>query len=453
VGETIASAGTGGHRAFGFWTCLALVVGSMIGTGIFLLPATLAPFGANAIWAWLIAIGGILCLAIVFAALARKFPEASGPYDYIRPTLGAFIGFLAMWAYWITLWVSNAALAIGAVSYLSFVAPALGGNGPTGPAAALGFLLFFAWLSSRGVRVAGATQVLTTLLKLLPLVAVVLIGALVLGGVEENAGTGLAAMPVSSGAVASAAALAVFALLGFECAAIPAARVSNPGRNIALATLAGTLLVGGLYLVVTVTVGLLLPTAQVAQSNAPLADLIGHYWGSGASVAIALFAAISALGALNGFTMLQGEVPAALARRGIFPRIFAHENRAGAPIFGIWTGCLLSCLILLANYGGGLAVIFNALILLVTLANFVLYPAVAVTALVLIGRGTMRGAGLAVAAALGTAFSAWVVYGSGREAVLWALALVASALPVYALMAWKRRSSPAPEPVPAAPAG
>ena len=113
----------GPKRALGFWICLALVVGNTIGTGIFLLPAALAPYGANAVAGWLVTIAGCLCLAQVFAALARALPQASGPYDYIRPALGAPAAFFVMWSYWISTWVTNAAVAIGAVSYLSSLAP------------------------------------------------------------------------------------------------------------------------------------------------------------------------------------------------------------------------------------------------------------------------------------------------------------------------------------------
>ena len=110
-------------RQIGFWTCLALVVGNTIGTGIFLLPAALAPFGWNALYGWAITIGGGLCLAYVFAALARLLPQAGGPYDFIAGAFGPMAGFFVMWSYWISQWVTNAAIGIGIVSYLAPFAP------------------------------------------------------------------------------------------------------------------------------------------------------------------------------------------------------------------------------------------------------------------------------------------------------------------------------------------
>ena len=124
-------------RQIGFWTCLALVIGNTIGTGIFLLPATLAPFGWNAMYGWGITIGGGLCLAYVFAGLARLIPDAGGPYDFIATPFGPFAGFFVMWSYWISQWVTNAALAIGLVSYLAAFAPEFFARPAAGPLVAI----------------------------------------------------------------------------------------------------------------------------------------------------------------------------------------------------------------------------------------------------------------------------------------------------------------------------
>src|SRR5919107_3791207 len=197
---------TGPKRAFGFWICLALVVGNVIGTGIFLLPASLAPYGANAVAGWLVTIAGCLCLAQVFAALARALPEANGPYDYIRPALGAPAAFFVMWSYWISSWVTNAAVAIGAVSYLSSLAPGFFAPFYSGPLTAMAFVILFTAIATRGAKASGEVQVATTILKLLPLVAVVALAAIVFAGFGEAAG-GLAPAPLGPAAVAGAATL------------------------------------------------------------------------------------------------------------------------------------------------------------------------------------------------------------------------------------------------------
>jgi APA family basic amino acid/polyamine antiporter len=422
------------RRAFGFWICLALVLGNVIGTGIFLLPASLAPYGANAVAGWLVTIAGCLCLAQVFAALARAMPEANGPYDYIRPALGAPAAFFVMWSYWISTWVTNAAVAIGAVSYLSALAPGYFAPYYAGPLTAAGFVILFTLIATRGAKASGGVQVATTILKLLPLIAVVALAAIVWGGVGEEAAGGLAPTPLTPSSVAAAATLSLWAMLGFESATVPSGRIRDPQRTVPRATLAGTFLVGAVYLLVTWAVFLLLPADEAARSSAPLADLIGRYWGSGLAHLIALFAAISALGALNGWVFLQAEVPLALARGGVFPAAFARLNRAGTPIVGHALGGALSCALIASNLSRGMAGLFEFMILLATAATLVLYLLAALSALVLRRRGALGGTLVVATAGGGTLFALWTFYGAGLEATGWGLALLLSGVPVYLLM-------------------
>lgn len=421
------------RRTLGFWICLALVVGNTVGTGIFLLPASLAPYGANAVAGWLVTIAGCLCLAQVFAALARALPDANGPYDYIRPALGAPAAFFVMWSYWISSWVTNAAVAIGAVSYLSSLAPGFFAPFYAGPLTAAGFVILFTLIATRGAKASGEVQVATTILKLLPLIAVVALAAIVWGGYGEAAG-GLAPAPLLPSSVAAAATLTLWAMLGFESATMPAGRIRDPRRTVPRATLVGTLLVGSVYLLTTWAVFLLLPTDEAARSPAPLADLIGRYWGSGPAHLVALFAAISALGALNGWVFIQAEVPLALARGGVFPAAFARLNRAGTPIVGHALGCGLSCALIATNLSRGMAALFEFMILLATAATLVLYLLAALSALVLRRRGELGGTLVVATAGGGTLFALWTFYGAGAEATAWGLALLLSGVPVYLLV-------------------
>src|SRR4029453_17194072 len=169
-------------RQIGFWTCLALVIGNTIGTGIFLLPAALAPYGWNALYGWGITIGGGLCLAYVFAAVARLLPEAGGPYDYIAGAFGPMAGFFVMWSYWISQWVTNAAIGIGLISYLSPFAPDFFAKPHVGPLCAIGLVILMTGVALRGVRASGTVQIATTVLKIIPLLAVVFLAGVVLGG-------------------------------------------------------------------------------------------------------------------------------------------------------------------------------------------------------------------------------------------------------------------------------
>ncbi|MGH8028399.1 MAG: amino acid permease, partial [Arenimonas sp.] len=147
-------------RQLGFWMCTALVVGNTIGMGIFLLPASLAPYGFNATLGWIVTVFGCLALARVFADLSRAMPEAEGPYGYIGATFGNLPAFMALWCYWISAWLTNATLATGVVGYASAVYPPLATVPPAVPALALIWL--FVGVNLLGARTGGGVQVATT---------------------------------------------------------------------------------------------------------------------------------------------------------------------------------------------------------------------------------------------------------------------------------------------------
>ena len=430
---------------------LALVVGNMIGSGIFLLPANLAPYGTNAIIGWVVTIAGSLCLATVFAALARAFPDASGPYDYVRPAFGKPSAFFVMWSYWISTWVTNAAISIAAVSYLSTLAPETFAHPGAAAAVAIGFVVLFAAIALTGARTAGSVQIVTSCLKVLPLIAAIVIAVMVVGQGQQAKPS--ADVPISLNGVAGAAALTLWAMLGFECATIPAKRVCNPERNIPRATILGTLIVGVIYLAASGAVFLLLPADVAAKSSAPFADLVGRYWGPTAATTVVMFAAISCLGALNGWVLLVGDIPHSLAERGVFPRWFATLNRRGMPVRAQLLGTILSAALIGANYTRGLTELFGFMALLATVATLVLYLVAGAGALRLTAMGQLRRGVLTAVTVAGTLYALWTLYGAGTEATAWGAVLLATGIPVYLLMRSAGGSSPREAASPAAPPG
>jgi APA family basic amino acid/polyamine antiporter len=337
--------------------------------------------------------------------------------------------------------VTNAAIAIGIVSYLQPFAPELFARAAAGPLVAMGFVVVMTIVALRGVRASGTVQIVTTVLKLLPLLAVIVAVFAVLGRADSSAATTafVAPMPIAAPAIAGAAALALWTMLGFESGTVPAGRVIDPQRTIARATLIGTLFVGVVYVLVTFAVFLLLPSEIAAKSTAPLADLIGRVWGSGAAGLVAAFAAISALGALNGWVFLQAEVPLVLAERGVFPAVFRRVNANGMPVFGHVLGCCLSVALIATNLSSGMIQIYSFMILLATVATLVLYLAASFAVLALLRRGkATKGALVALAAALGAIYALWTFYGAGVEATGWGAVLLATGIPVYFVM---RRTS------------
>ncbi len=418
----------------GFGMTVALVVGNIIGSGVYLVPASLAPYGRNSLSAWLFTAAGAIVLAVVFAALARSLPAEGGLYAYTRTAFGELAGFVVAWGYWVAIWVGNAAIATGAVSYTSVVAPWIVSVPGASVLATLALVWLLTLVNCFGVRAAGWVQVVTTVLKLVPLVAIGLVGLFFVRGDLVTAHAGI---PLSLDATTAAATLTLWALLGLESATVPADKVRDPARTIPRATLAGTLVSAVACAVSCSIVLVLVPQAKLASSNAPYADAALVLFGPGTGTLVALFAAISAAGALNGWILLQGELPTALARDGLFPKRFARVSRRGAPVLALVSTSLLVSGLVLMNFHKSLVEVFTFMILLSTTATLVAYLACSLSLLVLLRRGRVASrptAWLAGAAALGALYSLWAIAGAGRGAVLWGAVLILASLPVYALM-------------------
>jgi len=415
--------------------CVALVVGNMIGSGVYMLPASLAPYGWNAVVGWIVTITGALCLAFVFARLAKSFPKAGGPYAYTQEAFGPTAGFMVAWSYWISLWVGNAALASGSVSYLSVFFPQIATVKGLHAAITVASVWGLTALNCYGARSAGRFQIITTVLKLLPLIAVIGLSAVVL------LHTGPAAVPafhlsdLTAVGITSAATLTLWALLGLESATVPADKVHDPERTIPRATMVGTAFTGVIYLIVCSAVVLLMPPETLKDSSAPFADFVSRHGGGDAGLVIAGFAAISGFGALNGWVMLQGEMPYAMAKGGVFPAFLAKTSKRGAPVRAQVLSSALMTVLVLMNYSKSTAELFTFIILLATAASLFAYLFCALAALRLQMRGRMDASmALTVIAIVAALYSAWTLYGAGGQATLWGVVLLLAGLPIHLLM-------------------
>ena len=446
--DTAAEAPRGeqaGQRGLlGFWTCTALVVGNTIGIGIFMLPASLAPFGFNALIGWAVTVVGCVILARVFARLAQSFPDADGPYGYIRRTQGEIPAFLAIWCYWVSLWITNATIAVGVVGYLRAIAPPLAGL-VSPPVFALGLIWLFVAINLLGVRAGGLVQLLTTALKLLPMAAVIGLGLWILA--TEPAAY-LAHPPTTAIAlpqIMAASTIALFAMLGLESATVPAGRVRDPGRTIPRATVFGTVLTAAIYIGVSIIPMLLIPQAELAGSQAPFVDLLNRLLGGDAGRWLGLFVVISGLGALNGWTLLCGELTRTMAANGVLPAVLGGDNRRGAPALAlVVTGALASAMVAM-NYSQSLVQAFTFLTILVTAANLPLYLFAAIALVVLRLRGQSSPRDLLVLGLLGAVYSVFAFVGIGLKPFLWALALAAAGLPIFLLTRARRRTVERPD--------
>jgi len=433
-------------RQLGLAMCTALVVGNTIGMGIFMQPASLAPFGLNALTAWLAVIVGCTSLAIVFAALARRFPQAEGPFDYLRTTVGEPVAFAAMWSYWISTIVTLPALAVGVVGYFISVFPAAQSVPPW--VLSLSFIWLFVGVNVLGVRSGGRVQVITSLLKIVPLLLVMVLGPIAILAEPATYTANLPATPpLGLQPSMAAAAIALYAMLGFESASIAAGRARDPERTIPRATLIGTLIVAIVYVTVVGLSMLLVPQATLANSDAPFVTITDSLLGAGYGRWIALFVVISGLGCLNGWTLVVAELGRTLAMKNLMPAAMGSINRFGAPWIGILVIGVMATFMALMNYNDSLVDGFTKLTVIVTAANLPLYLCGSLIIFLLWKRARgLAPPALWLAAVGGLAFTAFAFFGVGLEPFLWAFGLSFLGLPIYYLM---RKKHPLPAAAPA----
>ncbi|MFJ2745747.1 amino acid permease [Streptomyces sp. NPDC087440] len=433
-------------RRFGLFAATTLVMGNIIGGGIFLLPASVAPFGTISLLAFGVLTLGAICLALVFGKLANQHPQTGGPYVYAREAFGDFAGFLAAWSYWITAWVSNAALAVAAVGYLDVVFP-LGDSKFAMMLAALVVQWLPAAANFAGTRYVGAVQVVATVLKFAPLLLVAVGGLFSFR--TENLGPFQASGSGAVGAVSASAAILLFSYLGVESAAVSAGEVRNPRRNVGRATIFGTLGAAFVYLLGTLSVFGNVPHDKLVDSGAPFSDAVNNmFGGTWGGTVVACAAVISILGALNGWTLLSAQTPYAAAKDGLFPQVFATKKR-GVPTVGVIVTVILASLLTVYNYTAGSDGVFEILVLVTTFTATVPYLLATAAQLYFllsgqserVNRGRLVRDG--VLAALAAGFSMWLVAGSGYAAVYQGVLFLFAGVIVYACMSARKKRAAA----------
>ena len=416
--------GEGVSDRIGIWMTTAMVVGTMIGAGIFMLPVSLAPLGANALAGWVISAAGALCIGFALARLSRL--GGDGIQANVERELGRTPAFLAAWSFWVSSWVAQAAVAIAGASALSWMSPAFAGTGFVIPVA-VGSVVMFTAINALGARASGVASIVTVAIKLLPLVAVILI--LVTRGFGPAPYEPMAPSPFTTANLATAVALTFFALTGFENATTPVNKVINPSVTIPRAIMGGTLFVAVLYMLSSTGVQLLLPAGLAASSPAPFAEVIAAQWGGGAALVAAFAIMVAAFGCLNALILGTGELGYALALRRDMPAAMARTWRGNTPWASQIAGSALSILLILANSGRATAGLFTFIVLLSTASVLVVYLAGVLSAWRL---SPTPGARTALVVAL--CFILFALYGSGLEADLWCLVLLAAGLGLRALM-------------------
>ena len=368
-----AENGDSAESVLGLRPATALVMGSVIGTGVFVLPASFAPYGPISLVGFAFAAVGAIALALSFGALARRNPGAGGPYSYARTVFGPLAGFLAAWFYWITAWVSRAGMVVGWILYVEVF---INTSHNRVFSILIGFVGLWvpAAINISGIKNMASVQVVTTALKLVPLVLISTVGLFYVdwGNLQPFNLTGGAPLA----AIVACMALAVFAFLGVETASVAAGRVRHPRRNVPLASLFGTLACTAVYLLSTLVIFGTVPNKELQAPGAQpfVLSFDSMFGGSWAGYAVAVAAIISGFGAINGWTMVCAEISQVAARERHFPARFARESAKGIPVFGIVVSTSLASLLVVVSYIGQVGVgVFDVVVLLAGLSAAVPY--------------------------------------------------------------------------------
>ena len=325
---------------------IGLVVGSMIGGGVFNLPSDMSAHaspGAIMI-GWTITGVGMLMLAFVYQGLATRKPELnSGPYAYARAGFGPYIGFQSAWGYWVSAWLGNVSYAVAIFGSLAFFFPVFGkGNNLQSVIGASAALWALHFIVLKGVRQAAFVNLITTAAKLVPIVAFVLIAIVAFNFDKFTLNFWGHASPGSDGLgaitqqVRSTMIVTLWVFIGIEGASVYSARAAKRS-DVGAATIIGFLGALAIYVLVSlVSTGILaqkdLAGLPVPSMAGVLESLVGK-WGA---ALVSLGLVVSVGGAFLSWTMLCAEIPFAAAKDGSFPRWFAKENAAGSPANSLW---------------------------------------------------------------------------------------------------------------------
>lgn len=424
----------------GFWLSTSLVVGNMTGSGIFLLPAALAVYGGISIFGWIFTLAGTIFLALVFSRLSRLITKSGGPYSYSREGFGDFAGFLVAWGYWLSIWTGNAAISVAGVGYLSVFIPSLKESSLISAIVAIGAIWFFTYINTLSIKKVGLVQFITTILKILPLLLLGTFGFLYFNKAHFEPFNLSGASNFD--AVTATAAFALWAFLGLESATIPSDKVKNPAKTISRATIAGIGIAALLYISSTIGVmGIITPT-ELQQSSAPFADAAQKVWGSWASGLVAAGAAIACFGALNGWILLQGQLPMAAARDKLFPPSFNKVSNKGVPVIGLIIASVLASFLVSVNFTRGLVKMFSFIIMLSTLSCLLpyLFSSLTEIALYLRKKKTYNRKRLINASLISIPaflYSLWAITGLEYEVLFWGAIMLTAGLPVYFIMKFR----------------
>ncbi|WP_448212964.1 APC family permease [Colwellia sp. MEBiC06753] len=439
------------EKSLGFWRSWALVVGTMIGSGIFLLPSVLASFGAISLLGWVLTALGTLLIALTLGSLSAQIDKEGGPYAYCYEAIGPLAGFMIGWGLWISFWVSIAATSVAFAGYASTLFPAIEHSGIARTATSLLMVWTLATIFFFGIRGVGITQLLTTALKLIPLLLIPSLGFLV----GEQSLDNMLSVEVSDNfwqSIAKVILITMWAFLGIEVATIPAKETINPKKTIPRALFYGLLSVAFVYLFATIGLWKLLPIDTLSASPSPFADAAEIVFGPIGGVLVSVGIMISIIGSANGCLLGTVVLPQSMASDGIFPSVFTDKNRHGVAWKSLLIAVVLITGVLLLNTSSRLVSAYEILIVLSTLTAILPYAVSAIADLLLQlkrkgtqpnqynDKGKENEASnapkplsiLSMLRAIGAlVFSVCMILGAGMEVILYGVILLLAGVPLF----------------------
>ncbi len=413
------------EKPIGFWKCWAMSAGVMIGSGVFLLPAVLAPYGSISFLGWLLTSMGAIVIALTLGRLAGRTSESGGFYVYVRDAFGELAGFAVGWSYWLSIVFAIAAISVAFAGYLGALIPQLAGNNLLQGVVAAVMIWLITGINIRGVAEAAVTQLIMTVLKIIPLLMIVGLGLAVgdASNIPEFNPQGIPAYK----ALAASALLTMWAFVGIEAGVVAAEDVRDASRTIPRAVITATLSVAVLYIAATAAVMLLVPPAQLAVSEAPFSAAATQFGAWGPPM-IAIGALISTAGSLNGNIFLGGQMAMAAARDGAAPSGLSFRNAGGAPSRALLMSSGFATALIVLNYADGLVAAFTFLIAMSTLATLLPY---ALSALAELRFSIGKAKPWAMIAIIALAYSLIAMAGAGLTTLFWGAVLIVAGLPVF----------------------
>lgn len=382
-------------KVIGFWRAWALGVGMMIGSGIFTLPAVLAPFGAYSFVGWAVAAAGAISLVFSLSYMAARNPAAGGPYAYVQEAFGKYPAMITAWGYWISVLIAVPAIALAFTGYLEIFWPELAQNNTLKVICSLSIIWIFTFFSLKGVKEASFVQLLTAILKIIPLIVVGLAGLFVgdftsIEFQQPHQAVSSEKMPFFS-MLSTMLLLIMWSYIGIESATIPADNVINPKKTIPRALFFGVLTTTVIYVLALAGVMAIIPNGTLQTLNSPFAETAKLIFGSTGAIFIGIGALISIGGALNACVFLTGVVPSSGAKQGFFPRFFEQQTESGAATTAIIFSSVLASICIFLSAKKSLLGTFELMIAISTVSVFVVYFGAALASLTLQWRDQGKG--------------------------------------------------------------